>query len=77
MDHAVNGICEESLPLELDISRFLQVSCGHIRQILEQQSQLQMIQDDLCKAFPSHLEPGLMMGVDDDIIGDVTVTEAT
>ena len=34
VDAAINNICEESLPLETNITSFLHASCGHFQQLV-------------------------------------------
>ena len=36
VESSINRICEELLPLEIDITKFLEVVCGHVRQYQEQ-----------------------------------------
>ncbi|ELT88147.1 hypothetical protein CAPTEDRAFT_195377 [Capitella teleta] len=55
VDTAINNICEEHLPCEVDISQFLQLSCGHIRQIVERVRMDQMEQEDMMKTMPKLL----------------------
>ena len=52
IDAAINEICEESLPIEIDISHFLQCSCGHVRQVMEKANLDRMNREDLSKTQP-------------------------
>ena len=35
MDAAIDSICEESVPIEVNITQFVQCVCGHARQLIE------------------------------------------
>ena len=52
MDSAINSICEESLPLEIDVTHFLQSLCNHAQDYVEQYNLDRMIREDLMKAWP-------------------------
>ncbi len=56
MDAAINGICEESLPLELDITRYIHSICGHVRHLVEKANIEQMMREDLMKTLPKAVE---------------------
>ena len=52
VDAAINEICEESLPIEIDITQFLQCCCGHVRHIMEKANLERMFREDLSKTQP-------------------------
>ena len=56
VDTAINGICEESVPIEMDITRYLHSMCGHVRQLIERAKIEQMMRDDNAKMVPKSLE---------------------
>ena len=56
VDTAINGICEESLPVEMNITRYLHNTCGHIRQLLERAKIEQMMREDTAKMIPDTVD---------------------
>ena len=52
IDSAINGICEEQLVLEIDITKFVQCVCTHIRQKVDKANLHSMQLEDMKKAFP-------------------------
>ncbi|CAH1774976.1 unnamed protein product [Owenia fusiformis] len=47
VESAINGICEEKLPVELDISPFLQTVCSHLQGVIEKINMEERCQDDI------------------------------
>ena len=56
VDAAINGICEESSPVEVDITRYIHSVCGHIRHLVEKANIEQMMREDLMKTLPKAVD---------------------
>ncbi|XP_013407252.1 KICSTOR complex protein SZT2 isoform X2 [Lingula anatina] len=55
-ESAISSICQESVPLQIDITRYLQTVCGHIQKVIERHNKEQCMKKDLEIAVPkSHV----------------------
>ena len=52
VDAAINQICEESLPLEVDITHFIHSFCDHVHHLVEKANLELRLSEDREKAFP-------------------------
>ena len=55
IEAAINNICEESTPLEIDITHFVYSVCGHVRQLIEKVNLARIVQEDIMKTFPKSM----------------------
>ena len=46
IEAAINNICEESTPLEIDVTRFVYSVCGHVRQRIERLNRARIAHED-------------------------------
>ena len=56
VDTAVNRICEEHLPIEIDITKYIHSVCGHIQKKIERAKQQFIVMEDVMKTFPKPID---------------------